>query len=111
MKWVLDANLSYRLVRQLVELPVEVLHVSRSGLRTAAEDEEIWAWAAQQQAIIVSNDEDFYRLASVFGFPPKVVLLRTGNQSTRFIAQLLIQHFTLIEQLEASAELGLLELF
>lgn len=111
MKWLLDANLSYRLVRQLADLPVDIIHVSRTGLRSAANYEDIWAWARQQHVIIISNDEDFYRLASVYGFPPKVVLLRTGNQSTQFIAQLLKQHIVLIEQLHVSDEVGILELF
>lgn len=111
MKWLLDANLSYRLVRQLAQLPVEIVHVSRSGLPAAASDEAIWALARQHQAVIITNDEDFYRLAGVLGFPPKVVMLRTGNQSTQFIAQLLSQHVAIIAELNASAELGVLELF
>ena len=62
-------------------------------------------------AIIITSDKDFYRLAGVFGFPPTVVMLRTGNQSTQFIAQLLIQRATTIAELEASGELGVLEPF
>jgi predicted nuclease of predicted toxin-antitoxin system len=111
VKWLLDANLSYRLVRLLAHLPVEVLHVSRSGLLPAAEDEEIWSWAREHNAVIITNDEDFYRLAGMFGFPPNIVLLRTGNQSTRFIASLLEHHMEDINALYTSDELGVLELY
>ena len=111
MKWLLDANLSYRLVRLLASLPAEVTHVSRCGLPPPASDEEIWKWARQQQALIITNDEDFYRLAAVYSPPPKVVLLQTGNQSTQFVARLLEKHLDDIIALTASEETGILELY
>lgn len=60
--------------------------------------------------IVVLGDNDFHRLASRHGFPPKVVLLRTGNQSTTSIAEILIRHKTELEQLHHSSDYGLLEL-
>ncbi|WP_019946259.1 DUF5615 family PIN-like protein [Hymenobacter aerophilus] len=111
MKWLLDANLSYRLVRQLADVPAEVVHVSRCGLSAPASDEEIWAWTRANAALIVTNDEDFYRLAAVHGHPPKVVLLRTGNQATSFIAQLLTKHLEEITALLTSDDIGVLELY
>ena len=44
-------------------------------------------------------------------FPPKVVMLRTGNQSTRFMAALLTQYLADIQLLNDSLENGVLELF
>lgn len=79
MKWLLDANLSYRMVRQLAELPVEARHVTRTGLPTPADDRDIWEWARHNGWLIITNDDDFYRFAGAYGFPPKVVMLRTGN--------------------------------
>jgi predicted nuclease of predicted toxin-antitoxin system len=103
--------LSYRLVRQLVGLPIEVVHVSRTGLPIPADDREIWAWAKANDYVVLTNDEDFYRFAGALGFPPKVVMLRTSNQSTRFMADLLARHLTDIQQLNDSLESGVLELF
>lgn len=111
MKWLLDANLSYRLVKQLADLPIAVVHVSRTGLPVPADDREIWDWARTNGYVVVTNDEDFYRFAGVLGFPPKVVMLRTGNQSTRFMAALLAHHLNDIGQLNSSVENGVLELF
>ncbi|WP_310394381.1 DUF5615 family PIN-like protein [Hymenobacter sp.] len=79
MKWLLDANLSYRLVKQLAALPVEALYVSRTGLPVPADDRHIWDWAKAHEHIVITNDEGFYRFAGALGFPPKVVMLRTGN--------------------------------
>ena len=110
MKWLLDANLSYRLVRQLATVAT-VIHVSRCGLTVPASDEEIWEWAKKNEALIITNDEEFYRLAAVYPFPPKVVLLRTGNQSTSFVAQLLIKQVDTIKALIDSDDVGILELY
>lgn len=67
--------------------------------------------AKQNNLVIVTNDEDFVDFVNVNRFPPKVVLLRTGNQSRLFIANLLIQRKAEIKALHASDEIGLLELF
>ena len=63
------------------------------------------------QLIIVTNHDDFLDYARVKGFPPKVVLLRTGNQTNDFIFSLLVKHKTEIEILNSSDEIGLLEIF
>ena len=110
MKLLLDANLSFRLIKKLEAFFPDCLHVERTGLPIPAEDIQIWHWAKAHDYIVVTNDDDFHRLASRFGFPPKVVLLRTGNQSTRAIAEVLIRHQADIEQLHRSDEYGLLEL-
>ena len=111
MNWLLDENLSYRLGKQLANLPVIVRHVSRIGLAMPADDQRIWQWAKANDYLIITNDEDFYRFAGVWDFPPKVVMLRTGNQSTRFLAALLTKHFKDLQWLVNSPENGVLELF
>ena len=60
--------------------------------------------------LIVTNDEDFLRLSIFKGFPPKVLLLRTGNQSRRFIEQILIDKKDQIKIFVESSEYGILEL-
>ncbi len=46
--------------------------------------------AKNNSLIIVTNDEDFVDIVNIKGFPPKVVLLRTGNQGRLFLSNLLI---------------------
>lgn len=45
------------------------------------------------------------------GFLPKIILLRTGNQSTAFLAEVLIKHAEEIEQFISHEEYGILELY
>lgn len=75
-----------------------------------ARDIDIWNYAKNNDLIIVTNDDDFVDLVNVKGFPPKVILLRTGNQSRLFLSNLLIQRKPEIELLEKSNETGLLEI-
>lgn len=72
---------------------------------------EIWNYALNNDFIIVTNDNDFLNLAEVKGFPPKVVLLRTGNQSNNFIEGVLIKHKADIDLLNHSDDYGFLEIF
>ena len=111
MKLLLDANISWRLIAKLNPHFEECLHVDNIGLTVPAKDVEIWNYAQANDCIIVTNDDDFLNLANTKGFPPKVVLLRTGNQSNNFLGDLLIKHQKDIEDLFSSEEYGFLEIF
>lgn len=110
MKLLLNANLSWRLTKRLKTNFAQVFHVNQIGLTLPASDVEIWEWAKNNQSIIVTNDDDFFNPLMQRGFPPKIVLLRVGNQSTKSIAEILIQHRTQIDSLYQNDEYGLLEI-
>ena len=76
-----------------------------------AKDTEVWSYAIENNCIIVTNDDDFLNLANTNGFPPKVVLLRTGNQSNGYIESLLIRHQKDIADLSDTSDYGFLEIF
>lgn len=88
MALVLDANLSRRLVGRLSEVYPGMDHVAFAGLG-AADDAEIWDFAAARGLAIVSKDGDFRQRALVYGPPPKVIWLRVGNAGTDAIEALL----------------------
>lgn len=73
MTILLDANLSYHLVKKVADLFPDCLHVTRTGLPIPAEDIDIWQWARANNRAIITNDDDYYHLANTYGFPPKVV--------------------------------------
>lgn len=110
MKLLLDANLSWRLIKLLKTDFAEVFHVNQIGLPLPASDVKIWEWAKDNRALIVTNDEDFFNLLMQKGFPPKIVLLRVGNQTTQIIAEILARHQPQIKALHKSDEYGLLEI-
>lgn len=111
MKLLLDANISWRLTNRLKAHFDECHHVDFVDLAVPAKDIEIWNYALINQYIIVTNDEDFLNLITTKGFPPKLILLKTGNQSNLYIEALLIKHKAGIDVLHQSEEYGVLELF
>ena len=92
MKLLIDANLSWRLVDLLRSEFTEITHVIHTGLAENAADTTIWNHAHQNNYSILTNDDDFFLLSLSKGFPPKIILLRTGNQSTKYIAEVLTKH-------------------
>ena len=110
MKLLLDANLSWRMIAILKQHFDDCFHVDSIGLTIPAKDLEIWDYAQHNDLIIVTNDEDFIDFINVKGFPPKVILLKTGNQSKLFITNLLIQRKNDILSFSNSPDLGLLEI-
>ena len=111
MKLLLDANISWRLVANLKNYFADCQHVDHIGLTSSPTDKEIWDYAFTNQFIIVSNDADFLNFVNLKNFPPKVNLLRTGNQSNAFIEKILIKHIQEISALSDSTEYGFLEIF
>ena len=111
MKLLLDANLSWRLTAKLKFHFEDCLHVDQTDLDIPAPDNQIWEYALINQFIIVTNDDDFLNFADIKGFPPKVILLRTGNQSNQYLEKLLVKHKADIQSLSDSKDHGLLEIF
>ncbi len=91
MRLLLDQNLSPWLIDLLADLYPGSQHVRSVGLG-AANDEQVWSYAAREGLAIVSKDTDFHQRSFLFGGPPKVIWIRLGNCSTDDIARLLRQH-------------------
>jgi len=109
MKILLDANISWKLANSLKPIFGECVHADLIGLKVPANDIEIWNYALANGYTIITKDNDFLDLLEIKGFPPKIVLLRTGNNSTCAIMELLIKIKPMIEELEKN-EYGLLEI-
>lgn len=95
MKLLFDANLSPRLEQRLHDLFPNSVHVFSCG-DIAEDDALIWEFAKSNGLVIVSKDHDFRQMSFLLGAPPKVILVRLGNSSTRLVEQALRKHFALI---------------
>ncbi|SQD92050.1 conserved protein of unknown function [Candidatus Bipolaricaulis anaerobius] len=91
MKLLWDHNLSPRLVRKLADVFPDSLHVADVGL-AAADDAQVWSYAAAYGCAIASKDSDFLQRSILFGPPPKAIQIRCGNCSTAEIEALLRRH-------------------
>ena len=109
MKLLLDANISWKLTNILTPIYGECAHVDLIDLIVPAKDLDIWKYAKTNGYIIITKDSDFIDLLNVFGFPPKIVLLRTGNNTLRNLIDLMIKIKPQLEDLEVE-DYGFLEI-
>lgn len=111
MKLLLDANISWRLVKLLQEKGIDSVHVEQTFLPVPATDRSVWQYALTENQIIVTNDEDFLNMSNLYGFPPKVILIKTGNMRTAYLVDLIIKHYSAIADFANAADAGLLEIY
>jgi predicted nuclease of predicted toxin-antitoxin system len=109
MKILLDANISWKLVNSLKPIFGDCAHVDFIGLSVPAVDIDIWNYAQDNGYIIITKDNDFVDLLELNGYPPKIVLLRTGNNSSYALLELLVNVKPMIEDLEIN-NYGLMEI-
>ena len=82
MNILLDHNLPPRLVRLLAKHFDAVLHVMDFGLE-CADDKEIWEYARDHGLTVMTKDKDFYHLSLLYGPPPKIIWIRSGNMTVQ----------------------------
>lgn len=111
MNLVLDANISWRLCSKLKSHFGDCFHVDHIGLKIPASDNDIWKYALANELIIVTNDDDFVNVLNFKGYPSKIILLKTGNQSNKYIEAILIKHKENIHSFYDNDNIGLLEMF
>lgn len=110
MKLLLDENLSRRLVPVLQEFYPGSSQVALLGLEQAS-DLEIWEFAKKNEYVLVTKDDDFRGLATLRGYPPKVILLTLGNSNNQRIIDILTSHDLEVSAVLTMADVGLVEVF
>ena len=65
-----DQNVSARLVDRLSDLFPASSHVTLVDLQTA-DDSDVWRFAAENDFVILSKDEDFHQRSFLYGPPQK----------------------------------------
>ena len=109
MKLLFDENLSFRLVAALADIYPDSSHVREVGL-LGGDDLHVWNYAAQHGYLLASKDTDFYERSLVFGSPPKVIWLRTGNSTVAETITLLRNQYIVVRHFAEDAEATFLAL-
>jgi len=102
VKFLVDENISWRVLRLIGHAFPDSTHVDEVGLGNAAADDRIWRHAADHGFTILTKDRDFNDLALLRGAPPKVVWLQLGNSSTKVIADTVLARQADIERFGAA---------
>ena len=110
MKLLLDANISWRLCPFLLEHFCESVHLNKTELTPPAKDIDIWNYAKEKDYTIVTQDTDFLNFLDTKGYPPKIILIKTGNINRKQMEEILLKAKQSIIDFHANDEYGLLEI-
>ena len=108
MKLLFDQNISFRLIKQIIDFFPDSKQVRELGLENSS-DIEIFEFAKRNEFAIVTFDSDFCDLNIIKGYPPKIIWIRTGNTTTKNLERLLRKKSDLIK-LFLSEDYGCLEI-
>jgi len=109
MKILFDQNISHRLVKKISDILPDAKQVRELGIENSS-DKEIWEFAKIEEYIIVTFDSDFYDFSLVWGHPPKIVWIRTQNQTTNNLEVILRKYINSITALDNDDGLACLEI-
>ena len=109
MRLLLYQNISHKVLQYLPDQFIGSTSVKKEGLINSS-DNEIWEFAKEKDFVIVTQDSDFNDLNSLYGFPPKVIWIRTGNLKTMEIVDILIDYTEEIENFLTNENYGCLEI-
>lgn len=96
VKLLFDENLSPELVKALQADYPSSAHLAQLQLGKA-DDEEVWAYARENEFVIVSKDVDFYEFSLTHGSPPKLIWIQLGNCTTERILEALRRNVAAIK--------------
>ena len=92
---LLDENISYPIVKRILHLFPGSQAAKRLQLE-AKEDVLVWDAAKTSGFTIITYDDDYELLNQVRGWPPKVILIRSGNLTNDQVVDMLEINFNAI---------------
>ena len=107
MKLLFDQNLSPKLAGFFKDSFDDTVHLQDIGLGIS-DDISVWEYAGSNGFTIVTKDNDFNSMVSLFGFPPKVIWIRKGNCATLVIKEMILDRIDVIKEFINDKENGIL---
>ncbi|MFN5416066.1 MAG: DUF5615 family PIN-like protein [Flavobacteriia bacterium] len=99
MKYIVDAQLSFRVSKFLSLKGFDVIHTLDLKDKDLTSDDEIRRIARIENRIIISKDSDFLDSYFIKKNPKKLLLITTGNINNRDLLTIFENNFDLINEL------------
>ena len=77
----------------------------------SASDKDVWQKAKDDDYVILTRDADFQELSLVWGQPPKVIRLKTLNQSRAATLKILLENQSVIAESLMIHDMASVEIF
>jgi len=97
MKFLVDAHLPPGLCSLLARRGHDAIHTLNLPGQNATKDREINQISLDQQRVVISKDTDFFYSHLLQGRPWKLLLIKTGNLSTKELFALFERNMPAIE--------------
>lgn len=105
MKFLIDANLTFKFARVLKNKGFEILHTDDLPNKERTTDSELRKLSVEQNYTIITKDSDFLDSHLIQGIPPKLLMITTGNISNKELLGLFDKYFNIIIQLFSNYDL------
>jgi len=93
MKFLIDANLPFKLAKALINKGFDILHTDNLPDKERTPDKEIRKISVEQDRIVITKDSDFLDSHVIQGIPAKLLLVTTGNITNKELLDLFDKHF------------------
>jgi len=93
MKFLIDANLSWKLKLTLEKMGYDVVHTDDLPNKEFTTDEEIRTFARIHNRIVITKDNDFLQSHILRNNPHYLLLISTGNISNTELSIIIESHF------------------
>lgn len=97
MKFIVDAQLPFRLKNWLIEQGFDTIHTDELPDQHLTTDQEIIKIAENDGRIVISKDSDFYQHNLIKGTPKRILFITTGNIINKELIRLFELNFSTIE--------------
>ena len=99
MKFLIDANLSFKLARVFKTKGFEILHTDDLPNKERTTDNELRKLSVGEDYIVITKDSDFLDSHLIQGIPSKLLIVTTGNIPNKDLLSLFDKYFDIIVQL------------
>jgi predicted nuclease of predicted toxin-antitoxin system len=99
MKFLIDANLPFKLAIHLKGNGFDVLHTDELPNKERTSDKELRDVSVSQNRIILTKDSDFLDSHIITGVPAKLLMITTGNIHNKDLLALIGKNFDSVIQL------------
>lgn len=99
MKFLVDANLPFKLALILRNKELDVIHTDNLPNKEQTTDREIREHSIKEDRIVISKDADFLDSHLIIGIPKKFLYISTGNMINRELFALVENNIDQIKEL------------
>ena len=99
MKFLIDANLSFKLARVLKTKGFDILHTDDLPNKERTTDNELRKLSVEEDYIVITKDSDFLDSHLIQGIPSKLLMVTTGTIPNKDLLSLFDKYFEIIVQL------------